>query len=37
MLFKSLLLQKWFKINSDPELESQINGFPKNGRKTTTQ
>ena len=28
-LFKCLLLQKWFRINSDPELESQINpGFP---------
>ena len=25
ILFKSLLLQKWFRINSDPELESQIN------------
>ena len=25
MLFKCLLLQKWFKIDSDPELESQIN------------
>ncbi len=25
MLFKCLLLQKWFRINSDPELESQIN------------
>jgi len=24
MLFKSLLLQKWFRIPSDPELESQI-------------
>lgn len=24
-LFKCLLLQKWFQINSDPELESQIN------------
>ena len=24
-LFKCLLLQKWFRINSDPELESQIN------------
>jgi len=25
MLFKCLLLQKWFHINSDPELENQIN------------
>jgi IS5 family transposase len=25
VLFKCLLLQKWFRINSDPELESQIN------------
>jgi len=25
MLFKTLLLQKWFRIPSDPELESQIN------------
>jgi IS5 family transposase len=25
MLFKCLLLQKWFRIASDPELESQIN------------
>jgi IS5 family transposase len=25
LLFKCLLLQKWFKIKSDPELESQIN------------
>ena len=25
MLFKCLLLQKWFRIDSDPELESQIN------------
>lgn len=25
LLFKCLLLQKWFHINSDPELESQIN------------
>ena len=25
MLFKCLLLQKWFRIPSDPELESQIN------------
>jgi IS5 family transposase len=25
MLFKALLLQKWFRISSDPELESQIN------------
>ncbi len=24
-VFKYLLLQKWFRINSDPELESQIN------------
>lgn len=24
-LFKCLLLQKWFRIKSDPELESQIN------------
>jgi len=24
LLFKCLLLQKWFRINSDPELESQI-------------
>ena len=24
MLFKCLLLQKWFRINSDPELENQI-------------
>ena len=25
LLFKCLLLQKWFRINSDPELEDQIN------------
>ena len=25
LLFKSLLIQKWFHIDSDPELESQIN------------
>lgn len=25
VLFKCLLLEKWFRINSDPELESQIN------------
>ena len=25
MLFKCMLLQKWFRISSDPELESQIN------------
>jgi len=25
LLFKCLLLQKWFRINSDPELESSIN------------
>ncbi len=25
LLFKCLLLQKWFRIKSDPELESQIN------------
>jgi len=25
LLFKCLLLQKWFRINSDPELENQIN------------
>ena len=25
VLFKCLLLQKWFRINSDPELECQIN------------
>ena len=25
LLFKCLLIQKWFRINSDPELESQIN------------
>ena len=25
MLFKCLLLQKWFHIQSDPELENQIN------------
>ena len=25
LLFKCLLLQKWFHINSDPELENQIN------------
>jgi len=25
LLFKGLLLQKWFHIDSDPELESQIN------------
>ena len=24
LLFKCLLLQKWFHIDSDPELESQI-------------
>lgn len=24
LLFKCLLLQKWFRINSDPELENQI-------------
>jgi len=25
LLYRCLLLQKWFKIPSDPELESQIN------------
>jgi IS5 family transposase len=25
LLYKCLLLQKWFRIQSDPELESQIN------------
>jgi hypothetical protein len=25
LLFKFLLLQKWYQIKSDPELESQIN------------
>jgi len=25
LLFKCMLLQKWFSINSDPELENQIN------------
>lgn len=25
LLFKCLMLQKWFRINSDPELENQIN------------
>jgi transposase, IS5 family len=25
MLFKCLLLQKWFRIQSDPELDNQIN------------
>jgi IS5 family transposase len=25
LLFKCLMLQKWFHINSDPELENQIN------------
>ncbi len=25
LLFKGLLLQKWFRIHSDPELENQIN------------
>jgi len=25
MLFKCMLMQKWFRINSDPELENQIN------------
>ena len=25
LLFKCLLLQKWFRINSDPELENMIN------------
>jgi IS5 family transposase len=25
MLMKALLLQKWFQIHSDPELENQIN------------
>ncbi|GAB6909886.1 transposase (fragment) [Desulfosarcina cetonica] len=25
LLFKCLLLQKWFRIQSDPELENQIN------------
>ncbi len=24
LLFKCMLLQKWFRINSDPELENQI-------------
>ena len=27
MLFKCMLLQKWFRIQSDPELENQINGW----------
>ena len=25
LLFKCMMLQKWFRINSDPELENQIN------------
>jgi hypothetical protein len=25
LLFNCLMLQKWFRINSDPELENQIN------------
>ena len=25
LLYKCMLLQKWFRINSDPELENQIN------------
>ena len=25
MLLRALLLQKWFKVKSDPELENQIN------------
>ena len=25
ILFKCMLLQKWFRIKSDPELENQIN------------
>ncbi|MBU1194553.1 MAG: transposase [Proteobacteria bacterium] len=25
LLFKCMLLQKWFQIKSDPELESQVN------------
>ena len=25
LLFKCLMLQKWFRINSDPELENKIN------------
>ena len=25
LLFKAFLLQKWFRIQSDPELESQVN------------
>jgi len=25
MLLKALLIQKWFHIHSDPELENQIN------------
>ena len=25
LLFKCMLLQKWFRINSDPELKNQIN------------
>ena len=25
LLFRCMLLQKWFRINSDPELENQIN------------
>ena len=28
LLFKCLLLQKWFRIPSDPELENQINNKP---------
>jgi len=24
LIFKCLMLQKWFRINSDPELENQI-------------
>jgi IS5 family transposase len=41
MLFKCLLLQKWFRIQSDPELENQINdrlsfkAFPPSEFETT--
>ncbi|BBO73538.1 hypothetical protein DSCW_09550 [Desulfosarcina widdelii] len=28
LLFKCMLLQKWFRINSDPELENQIKALP---------
>ena len=37
LLFKCLLLQKWFRINSDPELENKIYPVKYNFRAFATQ